>query len=63
LDTCLAGCIDAGGIEEAQSFMQSTLGWPSFGIINDRGTPKYPRIGSISKESYAIIDEVLLRNE
>jgi hypothetical protein len=63
LDTCLAGCIEAGGIKEAQSFMKSTYGWPSFGIINDRDMPKYPRVGSISKETYAIIDKVFPKND
>lgn len=63
LDTCLAGCIEVGGEMEATAFMRSTSGWPSFGVIDDRAAPRYPRVGHISKESYEIIDSVLSEYE
>lgn len=59
IDTCLAGCIEHGGRDEAQAFIDLTRCW-EHPRVNDRASPNYPRAASVSREITEVIDELLL---
>jgi len=63
IDTCLAGCLETGGLEFAKSFIESTRFWQQFDgaqyWLNDRQQSKYPRAARISSEQIQTIDALL----
>ncbi|MCU7553041.1 gamma-glutamylcyclotransferase [Alteromonas sp. ASW11-19] len=58
IDTCLAGCIEHAGDQEAVRFIETTQLW-DHPRINDRGTPVYPRAGRVSADMYERIDRIM----
>ncbi|NVK55560.1 MAG: gamma-glutamylcyclotransferase [Alteromonadaceae bacterium] len=62
IDTCLAGCLELGGVAAAQRFIDSTGRWDHH-RYNDRLTPHYPRAAKVSQEAWAIIDTLLKESE
>ncbi|MBQ4828881.1 gamma-glutamylcyclotransferase [Alteromonas sp. MMG017] len=58
IDTCLVGCLEHGGVSEANAFIEHTHGW-EHPRINDRANPIYPRAAAISKQHLAQIDTLL----
>lgn len=58
VDTCMAGCMEAGGVEAAERFVQQTAHWNAH-LINDRAAPKYPRSAKISHTVQQSIDKIL----
>ncbi|MDC8832397.1 gamma-glutamylcyclotransferase [Alteromonas gilva] len=61
IDTCLAGCLELGGMAAAQRFIDSTRGW-DHNRCNDRSDPRYPRAANVSSEMQAVIDTMLQAN-
>ncbi|MBF7071892.1 gamma-glutamylcyclotransferase [Glaciecola sp. MH2013] len=61
IDTCLAGAIESGGQKFAERFVETSSGWDSLYIVNDRHAPMYPRFASLSKRLHNTID-MLLQN-
>ncbi|MEW9798409.1 gamma-glutamylcyclotransferase [Alteromonas sp. CYL-A6] len=62
IDTCLSGCLEHGGINEARQFIETTRGW-SHPRINDRVTPRYPRAARVCPSLYERIDALLEAHE
>lgn len=58
IDTCMAGCIEHGGEEEAIRFIQTTSLW-EHPRHNDRENPVYPRAGRVPKSVCARIDALM----
>lgn len=58
IDTCMAGCIEHGGEEEAVRFIQTTSLW-AHPRIDDRGNPVYPRAGRVPESVCARIDALM----
>jgi len=58
IDTCLAGCLEHGGIYEAKAFVANTKLW-DHPRINDRANPLYPRSARVSSDVHQIIDMLL----
>lgn len=58
IDTCMAGCLEHGGIEEAKAFITLTQAW-DHPRVNDRASPQYPRAANVSQEATEIIDGLL----
>ena len=58
VDTCLVGCLEAGGESFALSFIESTHLWEVH-WVNDRRNPFYPRAAMLSKEQQQAIDKLL----
>lgn len=58
IDTCLVGCLEHGGVNEATAFIEHTCGW-DHPRINDRASPVYPRAAVISKQQLAQIDMLM----
>lgn len=58
IDTCLSGCLEHGGIEEAERFIAHTSLW-EHPRVNDRADPKYPRAAAVSTEHLEHIDRLL----
>ena len=58
IDTCLAGCIEHGGEEEAVRFIETTRGW-QHPRQQDRLAPRYPRAAHVDKETLQRIDSLL----
>ena len=63
IDTCLTGCFEAGGIEEARRFVSTTKYWPMEYKQNDRSMPKYPRAAPVDKFESEIFDQLQLKNK
>ena len=61
IDTCLTGCFEVGGIEEAKRFVSTTKHWPVEYKQNDRLKPKYPRAASVDKFESKIFDQLQLK--
>lgn len=61
IDTCLTGCFEIGGIEEAQRFVSSTKHWPREHKHNDRSKPRYPRAASVYKSETDIFDQLQVK--
>lgn len=63
IDTCLAGCVESGGLTFARSFIETTQFWhsnvQSEFWINDRKHIKYPRAAQVTSEQAANFDELL----
>ena len=60
VDTCMAGCLEHGGIEEAERFVMHTSLW-EHPRINDRAQPKYPRAAKVNNETIEHIDRILAK--
>lgn len=58
VDTCLVGCLEAGGIEFARCFIQTTSNWNKY-WLDDRLYPRYPRRAEPTVEQIKIIDQLL----
>ncbi len=58
IDTCLSGCIEHGGVEEAKAFLKHTQLW-HHPRINDRLQPQYPRAAKVEHQHIATIDALL----
>ena len=58
IDTCLSGCLEHGGIKEAERFIVHTSLW-EHPRVNDRLNPKYPRAAAVSTEHLEQIDRLL----
>lgn len=58
IDTCLAGCIEHAGEQEAVRFIQTTQLW-DHPRTHDRASPVYPRAGRVSAEMHARIDQIM----
>lgn len=58
VDTCMAGCLEADGVEAARHFVLQTKHWNEH-LIDDRDAPKYPRAAHVPSEQRAIIDSIL----
>jgi hypothetical protein len=59
VDTCLSGCLEHGGVNEAKAFVETTKLW-DHPRVNDRENPKYPRSANIDVAGYKAIDELLM---
>lgn len=60
IDTCIAGCIEHGGEQEAARFIAQTSLW-EHPRVNDRAKPQYPRPAVVSSEIAAKIDKLLAK--
>lgn len=58
IDTCMAGCLEHGGKEEAERFVAQTSLW-DHPRVNDRANPKYPRAALIKSDISNNIDKLL----
>lgn len=58
IDTCLAGCLEYGGVDQARQFIKSTSHWPTH-VRADREQPFYPRPGRVSPAQHQQIDALL----
>ncbi|WP_414829735.1 gamma-glutamylcyclotransferase [Alteromonas sp. H39] len=58
IDTCMAGCIEHGGEEEAVKFLKNTALWQHPRNF-DRDNPVYPRAGRVPKSVCARIDALM----
>jgi len=58
VDTCMAGCLEAGGEEAAKTFVEQTGHWNQH-LIDDRHEPQYPRAAKVSPAHRDIIDTIL----
>ncbi|WP_334036749.1 gamma-glutamylcyclotransferase [Alteromonas macleodii] len=58
VDTCLSGCLEHGGIEEAERFIVHTSLW-EHPRVNDRTNPKYPRAAVVNPDHFEHIDRLL----
>ncbi|MCG7647588.1 MULTISPECIES: gamma-glutamylcyclotransferase [Alteromonas] len=58
VDTCLSGCLEHGGIEEAERFIVHTSLW-EHPRVNDRANPKYPRAAVVNPDHFEHIDRLL----
>jgi hypothetical protein len=56
----MAGCLEHGGIEEAERFVMHTSLW-EHPRINDRVQPKYPRAAKVNNETIEHIDRILAK--
>ena len=60
VDTCMAGCLEHGGIKEAERFVMHTSLW-EHPRTNDRAQPKYPRAAKVNSEAIEHIDRILAK--
>ncbi|AXT37998.1 gamma-glutamylcyclotransferase [Alteromonas sp. BL110] len=60
IDTCMAGCLEHGGIKEAERFVMHTSLW-EHPRVNDRTQPKYPRAAKVNNETIERIDRILAK--
>ena len=60
VDTCLAGCLEHGGIEEVERFVTHTSLW-EHPRVNDRAKPNYPRAAKVNNEAIKRIDNILAK--
>ena len=58
IDTCLAGCLEHGGQEEAKRFIAQTSLW-EHPRVNDRVAPQYPRAALVDSKQIEHIDTLL----
>lgn len=58
IDTCLAGCFEHGGEEEALRFIKTTRGW-QHPRQQDRQAPCYPRAANVDSDTQQRIDDLL----
>ena len=58
IDTCMAGCLEHGGKEEAERFVGQTSLW-AHPRVNDRASPKYPRAAKVRAKDAMQIDKLL----
>lgn len=58
VDTCLSGCLEHGGIEEAKAFVGTTQLW-DHPRNNDRENPQYPRAAKVSCDIRRTIDLII----
>lgn len=58
VDTCLAGCLEHGGIAQAESFIQSTTCW-DHPRVDDRKNNQYPRAAKVNSHTQSLIDKLL----
>jgi hypothetical protein len=58
VDTCLVGCLEIGGAEFAQQFIEQTEGW-EFAWVDDRQKKRYPRYAKVNHEEQQAIDDIL----
>ncbi|WP_394223694.1 gamma-glutamylcyclotransferase [Alteromonas gracilis] len=58
IDTCIAGCLEHGGKEEAERFVAHTSLW-DHPRVNDRANPKYPRAALVESDVSNDIDKLL----
>nr|WP_297348285.1 hypothetical protein [uncultured Glaciecola sp.] len=62
IDTCLKGCLEVGGVDEARRFIKTTKHWPEVFKLNDRLKPKYPRAATICVSDYEMFDDIQKRH-
>ena len=62
VDTCLSGCLEHGGIEEAERFIVHTSLW-EHPRVNDRANPKYPRAAVVNPDHFEHIDRLLAKRQ
>lgn len=58
IDTCLSGCLEHGGEEEAVRFIETTRGW-QHPRQQDRLAPRYPRAARVDSDTQQRIDTLL----
>ena len=58
VDTCLSGCLEHGGVEEAKAFFATTQLW-EHPRSNDRKNPQYPRAAKVSRDIQDEIDRII----
>lgn len=63
IDTCLKGCVESGGTEEAKRFVETTSNWPSLHRKNDRMRPNYPRAAQIIQEEWIMFDKLQAKED
>ena len=60
IDTCMAGCLEHGGVTEVERFVTHTSLW-QHPRVNDRTEPKYPRAANVNNEAIKHIDKILAK--
>ncbi|MBC3764786.1 gamma-glutamylcyclotransferase [Neptunicella marina] len=58
VDTCLVGCLEAGGETFARQFIETTCTWNQH-WLNDRQNPLYPRRAIATGRQMELIDQLL----
>jgi hypothetical protein len=62
IDTCISGCLEHGGVQEAKAFIDHTSQW-QHPRVNDRTSVKYPRAAHISHAVQSEIDALLTAHQ
>lgn len=58
VDTCMAGCLEAGGEAAARAFVEQTGHWNQH-LVDDRHNPQYPRAARVAASHREVIDSIL----